>query len=643
MLMRTPVAAETSARVCGARAFDEVAEGSLLLRRAIARHAKAIGAVIGTSIVACSIPRAPAHALALTLVVLLLAGAGSSSRSGNGRLLPFTHAVISALYQAGAALGVWLTMDLTMAGRANLPALVMAGVAAGVATSLARRTSASPPARIAVVGDGRSAEQLRRDLRTAGVQDHMIAGIVTAGPPPAEPSSGALPVLGAIATLAEILDRHAVDTLLISGEAAGAEIMDDVADACLGSAVRVCDVSHFYEDVLGHVPVTEIGSAWFRYVMHPRFRSPDTAAKRALDVAVSLAAGAVFLPVVGLCAMLIKLEDGGPVLFRQRRIGNRGQEFTLLKLRTMRTAAPVARWSSRDDDRVTRVGHVLRRTHLDEIPQLLNVVRGEMSVVGPRPEQPAFVEHLETTLPFYSRRHLIKPGLTGWAQVRCGYAGSDAESAWKLCHDLFYLKHQSISLDLAILVETVRTLVADHQFRGDALVHPSASSAGFPGARSAPDGRWRPPPCHQHDGGTPSTVSHGRASGKTTQNFRPDALTPGHAAQPAASALVERALEVGGIDSGAGADRGTHRVDELLARVELLGAGERPQRRRPVPGRGVQRTELELGKPVARLAVERSGERVHGGGAIADAQCEDAAGQQWTRVEGVESRCLVEA
>jgi exopolysaccharide biosynthesis polyprenyl glycosylphosphotransferase len=443
-----------------------------------------VGALVGTAIVAFSRPAAPEQVLVVTLVALLLAGTASSRRSGKSALLPFTRAVVVALHQAAAVAGVWLALDVAAVAQPDLLSLALAAAAAGAAASLARRSAPPAPARIAIVGDGHSAEQLRCELEAAGIEDHVIVGIVTAGPPSADPARGPVPVLGSIGSLAEILDRHDVDMLLIGREASVAEIFDDVADTCLGSAVRVCDVAHFYEDVLGHVPVTEIGSAWFRYVMHPRFHSPDTIAKRSLDLTVALVAGAVFLPVMAVCALLVKLEDGGPVLFRQRRIGNRGQEFTLLKLRTMHTAPPSAVWSSRDDDRVTRIGRLLRRTHLDEFPQLLNVARGEMSVVGPRPEQPAFVEHLEETLQYYSRRHLIKPGLTGWAQVRCGYAGSDAESAWKLCHDLYYLKHQSIGLDLAILVETVRTLVADHQFRGVASVPRLAEPATLVAAAS---------------------------------------------------------------------------------------------------------------------------------------------------------------
>jgi lipopolysaccharide/colanic/teichoic acid biosynthesis glycosyltransferase len=139
----------------------------------------------------------------------------------------------------------------------------------------------------------------------------------------------------------------------------------------------------------------------------------------------------------------------------------------MLKLRSMREEGEdEARWSSEADSRVTRVGRFMRKTHLDEVPQIVNVLRGDMSIVGPRPEQPEFVAHLERTIPFYARRHLTRPGVSGWAQIHCGYAGSDSGSAWKLSHDLYYLRHRSAVLDLMILCETLRTLFADRQYAG---------------------------------------------------------------------------------------------------------------------------------------------------------------------------------
>jgi len=160
--------------------------------------------------------------------------------------------------------------------------------------------------------------------------------------------------------------------------------------------------------------------------------------------------------VVGLLALLVR-RDGGPALFVQTRIGEGGRAFRLYKLRTMR-AGDEAAWAQDDDQRATPIGRIMRRTHCDELPQLWNILRGEMSFVGPRPEQVAFVARLEPALPFYQRRHLIRPGLTGWAQVRCGYAGTDVGAAWKLCHDLYYVKQRSIGLDLLLLAETAGLL-----------------------------------------------------------------------------------------------------------------------------------------------------------------------------------------
>jgi lipopolysaccharide/colanic/teichoic acid biosynthesis glycosyltransferase len=188
------------------------------------------------------------------------------------------------------------------------------------------------------------------------------------------------------------------------------------------------------------------------------------------------------LPAVALGALAIKLNDGGPVFYRQRRVGEQGHEFEILKLRTMSvdSESTTNQWSGAGDARVTRVGRVLRRLHVDELPQVVNVLRGDMTLVGPRPEQPQITAELERVFPHYSRRLLVKPGVTGWAQVRCGYAGSELGTAWKLCHDLFYLKHRSILVDMLIMLETIviaardshrpmRAPQSEFLFRGDGL------------------------------------------------------------------------------------------------------------------------------------------------------------------------------
>ena len=453
----------TTADLLGALGDANVA--TVRQRRIVEPLPALIGAATAAVIVALEAESMAWRELAMTFVVFVLVGAVLGRHRRWSAMLPFTRVLVGLLYPVVAAAAVWVLMDAAAMAQVSITTLAIAAACAALATMLARRVAAPAVTRIAVVGSARSADQLHREMLGFGVSDQEIVGlVVTARPTGPRPARGAVPVLGEIADLAEVLERHNVDVLLIDGEASRSEVFDQLAETCLDLPVRACELTQFYEDALGHVPVRDIDSAWFRYMMHPRFRSPDTVTKRMLDLAVVLVAGIVFAPVIAVCALLIKLHDRGPVLFCQRRIGSRGREFTLLKLRTMRTGPGEARWSSLDDDRVTPIGRLLRRTHLDEIPQLLNVLRGDMSVVGPRPEQPEFVEHLERMLPYYNRRHLIKPGLTGWAQVRCGYAGSDAGSAWKLCHDLFYLKHQSLGLDLAILAETARTLVADRQF-----------------------------------------------------------------------------------------------------------------------------------------------------------------------------------
>jgi lipopolysaccharide/colanic/teichoic acid biosynthesis glycosyltransferase len=183
---------------------------------------------------------------------------------------------------------------------------------------------------------------------------------------------------------------------------------------------------------------------------------------RCFDCALAIVLLVLSAPVMVLVAFAIRLEDGGPVLYRQTRVGYRARSFEILKLRSMRVDAEVdgtARWASDHDPRVTRVGRFIRRTRIDEIPQLVNVLRGDMRLVGPRPERPCFAQMLAGELLLYPRRHLLRPGITGWAQIRYRYASSVAEAARKLEYDLYYLEHQSVALDLRILLETVWIVV----------------------------------------------------------------------------------------------------------------------------------------------------------------------------------------
>jgi exopolysaccharide biosynthesis polyprenyl glycosylphosphotransferase len=365
--------------------------------------------------------------------------------------------------------------------------------------------------RIAVVGSRDTAAALKHELALAGAARASVIGCITVEDEEEEFGARAhVPVLGSVAELRLVTEAHGIDLLVVSNEAPRVFVLDQ-AISFSQRPVRVCELTDFYEAVFGHVPTAEINACWFEYLVHPTYRVSKPG-KRMLDLLIALCLILVSLPVVALLAIVI-MSDGGPLLFRQVRIGEGGRPITIYKLRTMRPGSgATALWSPANDPRVTRVGRLLRHTHIDELPQLLNVLRGEMSLVGPRPEQPEFVARLERMLPFYQRRHLIKPGITGWAQIRCGYANSDQSSAWKLCHDLFYMKYRSTRLDLLIMLRTLRQTSPPPQFalepRGEAAFV-AASMMPLPELTDAPPELTdAPPELTDATNGRSRTASH---------------------------------------------------------------------------------------------------------------------------------------
>lgn len=403
---------------------------------------------------------------ASTAAFVAFIGSAAVARRGTRALplLPFVRAVWRA---AGPVLGLAaLAMLKLIAVLPARPSALAAGAAITAAVSalpkLARapRRRARPQIRTVVIGSAAAAANLDDELRLAQIAGYVVVGRVDVnGGAQKRGRSRRVPALGSLGQLREVIIGHRVDLLVIASDVQRMPVFHEVAQSCMDLPVRLWEMSGVYEELLGHVPVSEITAAWFQYVMHPRYRQSDPWIKRALDISIAVPVVVLALPLIAMAALAVR-RDGGPMLFSQERIGQGGRPFTLYKLRTMRPeAGGSAQWASHDDPRVTSVGRLLRRTHLDELPQLVNVLRGEMSLVGPRPEQREFVERLEHELEFYQRRHLIKPGITGWAQVRCGYARSDVGSAWKLCHDLYYLKHRSMRLDLMIMAETLRAVV----------------------------------------------------------------------------------------------------------------------------------------------------------------------------------------
>jgi sugar transferase (PEP-CTERM system associated) len=314
--------------------------------------------------------------------------------------------------------------------------------------------------RMLIVGTGRLAQTVARHIRTQHEFAYRVVGFIE--DPDAADKGAAAPVLGTPADLARLIARHKVDHVVIGlPDRRGHLPIQELLHAKL-AGVRVEDAATTYERIAGKIlvddlkPSSLIFSDGFEASRVTRF------VKRTFDVVCALVGGVLALPIMALTALAVRLDSPGPILYRQERVGENGRLFTLCKFRSMRIDAeggtPV--WARDHDERVTRVGRIIRLIRFDELPQFWNVLRGDMSFVGPRPERPFFVEQLETVIPFYSARHAIKPGVTGWAQVKYRYGNSVADSLEKLRYDLYYIKHRSLLFDLTILLDTVKVILA---------------------------------------------------------------------------------------------------------------------------------------------------------------------------------------
>jgi sugar transferase (PEP-CTERM system associated) len=225
--------------------------------------------------------------------------------------------------------------------------------------------------------------------------------------------------------------------------------------------IIVEDDTTLRERIYGKIQLDGLRPSNFLYSEGFRLRSSQQFTRQVASILAAAFLLLLFLPVFPFVVLAVKLSSKGPVFFRQRRVGMGGRNFDVIKFRTMFTDAEAggAKWATKNDPRVTKVGMFLRKTRIDEVPQLWNVLRGDMGFVGPRPERPEFVDWLKDELPFYYLRTLIRPGLTGWAQVRYGYGATLAETKEKLEYDLYYIKHMSLGLDLMIMFETVKTIL----------------------------------------------------------------------------------------------------------------------------------------------------------------------------------------
>lgn len=265
-------------------------------------------------------------------------------------------------------------------------------------------------------------------------------------------------------SLHELVTREQVDEVVVGvDDRRGALPMDDLLE-CRQSGVTITDLTTFFERESGRVQLSLLDPSWLVFSRGFHATPVHRLSKRCFDLVAAATLLLLCWPLMLLVALAIRLESGPgqPILYRQERVGEHGRTFWLYKFRSMCTDAErdgVARWASKDDDRVTRVGRISRKLRFDELPQLWNVLKGEMSIVGPRPERPQFVANLATKFRFYGLRHSLKPGLAGWAQLSYPYGASEADAAEKLKYDLFYVKNHNLLLDMVILIETVEVVL----------------------------------------------------------------------------------------------------------------------------------------------------------------------------------------
>lgn len=315
--------------------------------------------------------------------------------------------------------------------------------------------------RVLVLGAGRNADLINSRLRRrADRQSFVVVGFLPVpGQPVLVPEKLLLNTDFSLSEIAEWLQVYEI--VVAPDERRGALPMEEMLK-CAQRGITVTDLSTFFEREAGMVKLNVADPSWLAFSGGFDNSIPRRLSKRFFDLAAACALLSIAWPFMLVVAACIKLESRGPILYRQTRVGENGRGFELVKFRSMRVDAEadgVARWASQNDDRTTRIGRIIRLSRLDELPQLFNILRGDMSFVGPRPERPQFVEMLSQEVRYYNVRHCVKPGLTGWAQLRYPYGASVHDAEEKLTFDLFYVKNHGLVFDLMILLQTVEVVL----------------------------------------------------------------------------------------------------------------------------------------------------------------------------------------
>lgn len=316
--------------------------------------------------------------------------------------------------------------------------------------------------RVLIVGSGDAAIDIARQVLARPDAGLRIVGFVDNDPELVGQSLVNPRVIGLTKDLPTITRSERIDRIVVAmGDRRGQFPTNQLLDLCLSGEVAIEESASFYERVTGRVQLETLRPSWLIFSGRGRQRRSGAIASVVFNRGAAIVGAILSLPIALLTILIIKLESKGPILYRQERVGQNGHPFEVFKFRSMCTDAeadgPV--WARSSDDRVTRVGRVIRKIRVDEIPQFWNILRGDMNFVGPRPERPHFVKQLAQEIPFYEQRHLVAPGLTGWAQIKYPYGASVEDARQKLQYDLYYIKNQSLVLDAAIMFETIKTIL----------------------------------------------------------------------------------------------------------------------------------------------------------------------------------------
>ena len=324
----------------------------------------------------------------------------------------------------------------------------------------------APVQRVAILGTGPLALELARELTRRGDLSMRVEGFLSTGPLSEEGEKiFGFPVLGSTSDLEAIASNRALSRIIVALEDRRGALPTRELVTLRVKGLRIDDAPTALSALTGRISLHVVKPSWFVFSDGFHRSKWNEVLKRALDLAVGIVGMMVALPLMILVAIAVRLESKGAVIYRQTRVGRRDKCFELVKFRSMCVDAEKAngaQWASKNDPRVTRIGGFLRKYRLDEMPQFWNVIRGDMSFVGPRPERPHFVEDLRQKITYYDERHSVRPGLTGWAQVQYSYGSSVEDAYRKLEYDLFYLKNMSLTFDLAIILKTIKIVAGGH-------------------------------------------------------------------------------------------------------------------------------------------------------------------------------------